>query len=102
MTDVSDQRSLLNRLQKSILDAILLLDAEYEHHALSYRSISMMNTYAQILPTFFKRHLSELDEENKRGLARWLEWVQITLNSANQEQGRDFERVKSPHYHHSR
>lgn len=87
-------RSLLNRLQKSLSDAILLLAEEQEHHALSYRSISMVDNYAQIFPAFFRPHLSRLDDDTKEGIARWTRWIMITLESAAKEQARDYERVK--------
>ena len=76
------------------MDAILLVTAEQKHHALSYRSISMMTNYAQILPTFFRPHAEIQNEKQKAGLARWLEWVEITLDSAKEEMSDDLIHVK--------
>lgn len=87
-------RSVLNRLQKALSDALMLVVAEQEHHALSYRSMMMMEHYAQILPSFYKPHLEGFDNELKQGLGRWLEWVKITLESALHEESRDFNTVK--------
>lgn len=88
------QRSLLNRLQKALGDAIMLITEEQEHHALCYRSISMMQPYAQMIPSFHKTHAIHYTDEQKSGLIRWLEWVKLTLVSASQEEISDFQRVK--------
>lgn len=88
------RRSLLNRLQKTLSDAIMLIVEEQEHHALCYRAISMMQPYAQILPQFYGNHVKDFTEEQKASLARWLEYMMITLQSANNEQARDYQRVK--------
>lgn len=61
-----------------------------EHHALSYRSISMVSHYALILPD----HLKNIPISEGPAVARWGDWVQITLESAKKEQGSDFEQVK--------
>lgn len=89
-----EKRDLLNRLQKALSDALLLLVEEQEHHALSYRSISMVDNYAQIFPAFWRPHTQNLDDETKHGLARWTQWIILTLESALKEHARDYERVK--------
>jgi len=91
---MAKQRSVLNRLQLALSKAVLLVGQEREHHALSYRSITMMDHYAQILPIFARDHLDDLPATEWPVLARCFEWANITAQSATEERERDFERVK--------
>ncbi len=92
--NMPQQRSLLNRLQLALSKAVRLVGQEREHHALSYRSMTVMDHYAQILPVFARDHLGDLPGTEWPVLARCIEWADITAKSAAEERERNFERVK--------
>ncbi len=67
---------------------------EQEHHALCYRAISMIDPYAQMIPSFYQDKMTEFTVQEKESLSRWIEWVKTTLISASNEATRDYQRTK--------
>lgn len=87
------KRALLNALQVAQIDAIKLLFAEQEHHALCYRSIATVPRYAQLEASEFQRTASQMDQTTKGELAHGLQWVEINLESATTEIEAEYQSV---------
>jgi hypothetical protein len=79
------KRTLLNALQKAQLDAFQLLNAEFKHHALCWRSIGTVPYYAELLQKTLKPSLAKMDQVAKSQLVEGLERVLINLDSAKIE-----------------
>lgn len=87
------RRTLLNALQKAQIEAFQLLNEEFKHHALCWRSIGTVPYHAQLLVSMLRPITSEKDQTAKEKLVKGVELVQINLESAEAEINSEYRSV---------
>lgn len=90
----ADDTVFVNQIQRAMARAIDLVVYERRHHSFCVVAPKLMSEYKQVWLLAFANQWKDKSDEEKAGLRRWFELIELNEDTANRDIKSDFESAK--------